>query len=300
MALADMKGPSRRHRAIAAAWFVLLLVGGCARWQSSGKIELPPLKAPPDSVVMEIRFVEFPFGQADLNAPLWAEIDEQQLSPELRKRLEANGFRAGAVGGQIPVALERMLAPPKEAKEPPADPNTVDIRKKPAVRGWTKQWKFGDPFRVIVAGEKERLPELTVLVRNDQGEVQGETFTQVQGYFEGKAFAEPDGAVRLELAPQVEHGKERQQWVQSRDGVYEVDHRPPHEAYHQLAVEMKLLPGQTLVLGGLPDRPGSLGYHFFTEELSGHQTQKLLLIRLVGGATPDAAASPAEAAIEAN
>lgn len=300
MALADMKGPSQRYCAIAAAWFALLLVGGCARWHSSGKFELPPLKAPPDSVVMEIRFVEFPFGQADLNAPLWAEIDEQQLSAEVRRRLDANGFRAGVVGGQIPAALERMLAPPSEIKDPPADPNAVDVRKKPAVHGYTRQWKFGDPFRVIAAGEKERLPQLTVLVRNDQGEVQGETFTQVQGHFEGKAFAEPDGAVRLELAPQVEHGKEQQQYVHNRDGMIKIEHRPPHEAYQQLAVEIKLLPGQTLVLGGLPERPGSLGYQFFTEEFSGHQTQKLILIRLVGGATPDAAASPAEAAIEAN
>lgn len=297
MALADMKGPSRRHRAIARAWFALLLVGGCARWQSSGKFELPPLKAPPDSVVMEIRFVEFPFGQDDLNAPLWAEIDEQQLSAEVRRRLDANGFRAGVVGGQIPAALERMLAPPNESKDPPADPNAVDVRKKPAVHGSVKQWKFGDPFSVIVAGEKERLPQLTVLVRNDQGEVYGETFTQVQGYFDGKAFAEPDGGARFELVPQVEHGEARQQFVQNRDGVYEYAFLPPREAYQQLAINVKLLPGQTLVLGGSPERPGSLGYQYFTEEMSGHRTQKLILIRLVGAATPDAAASPAEAAV---
>jgi hypothetical protein len=297
MALADMKGPSRRHCAIATAWFALLVVGGCAPWRPSGKFDLPPLKGPPDSVVMEIRFVEFPFGQADLNAPLWAEIDEQQFSPELRKRLDANGFRAGVIGGQIPLALERMLAPPNELKDPPADPNAVDLRKKPAVHGSLKQWKFGDPFRVIVAGEKERLPQLTVLVRNDQGDVHGETFSTVQGYFEGRVFAEPDGGARFELTPQVEHGEARQQFVQNRDGVYEYGFLPPHETYQQLAVHVKLLPGQTLVLGGRPERPGSLGYQYFTEEISGNRTQKLVLIRLVGAATPDAAAAPAETAV---
>ncbi|HUY92810.1 MAG TPA: hypothetical protein VMV10_28985 [Pirellulales bacterium] len=275
----------------------MLLAVGCARWHSGGKFELPPLQGAPGSVAMEIRFVEFPFGQPDLNAPLWAQIDEQQLPPEVRKRLDANGFRAGVVGGQIPAALERRLAPQEEAQEAPADPNEVDVRKKPAVWGSFKQWRLGDPFKVIVAGEKERLPQLTVLIRDDEGEVQGETFKQVQGYFEGKAFAEPDGRVRLELVPQVEHGEAQPQYAHSRDGIYQVEYSPPHEIYQALAFAAKLLPGQTLVLGGVLDRPGSLGYQYFTEEFSGRLTQKLILIRLVGGATPDAAALPTEAAV---
>lgn len=286
----------RPYRVVTATCFGLLLAGGCARWHRGGKFELPALQASPGSVAIEIRFVEFPFGQADLNAPLWTEIDEQQMPPEVRKRLEANGFRAGVVGGQIPAALERKLAAELAAQVQTADPNEVNVRKKPAVWGSLKQWKLGDPFKVIAAGEKERLPQLTVLVRNDQGEVLGETFQQVQGYFEGKAFAEPDGRVRLELVPQVEHGEPRNQYVQNREGIYQVDYSPPHEVYQQLAISGKLLPGQTLVLGGVLDRPGSLGYHYFTEELSGRLTQKLILIRLANGPSADNAASPAEAA----
>ena len=298
MAVANIQGPSRRLRAVAAIGFALLLVGGCTRWRANGKFELPPLKGPADSVALEIRFVEFPFGQAELNAPLWAEIDEQQLSPELRKRLDANGFRAGVAGAQIPAALERMLTPPEEPKDqqPSADPHLVDVRKRPAVRGSLRLTKLGEPFQVIAAGEKERLPQLTVLVRNDQGEVQGETLANVKGQFECKAFADPDGRVRLELVPQVEHGEPRQQFSQTRDGVYEYIYTPPHEIYQQLAISAKLLPGQTLVLGALPDRAGSLGYHYFTEEISGRLIQKLILIRLTNGPTPDAAAAPAEPA----
>ena len=298
MAVANIQGRSRRLRAVAAAGFALLLVGGCTRWRPSGKFELPPLKGPTDSVALEIRFVEFPFGQPELNAPLWAEIDEQQLPPDLRKQLDANGFRAGVASAQLPAALERMLTPPNEAKdnEPPADPNLVDVRKRPAVRGSLRLIKQGEPFDLIAAGEKERLPQLTVLVRNDLGEVQGETFTNVKGQFESKAFADPDGRVRLELVPRVEHGEPRQQFAQTRDGVYEYQYTPSRETYQQLAISAKLQPGQTLVLGALPDRPGSLGYHYFTEEISGRLTQKLILIRLTNGPTPDAAAAPAEPA----
>ena len=63
----------------------------------------------PDSVVLEIFFIRFPFGDTAVNEKLWEEIDEQQFSPELRERLARNGFRVGLISGQIPIELSKLL-----------------------------------------------------------------------------------------------------------------------------------------------------------------------------------------------
>lgn len=292
-----MRAALRRSCALLTAWLALLLSGGCAQWHTSAKLALPPIQTPPDSVALEIVFVQFPFGDEEINGKLWTEIDEQEVSPLARQRLDANGFRAGVVSGQLPAPLEKLLKL-SESPPPPSQENTVDVSKRPMVRGLRKQIRSGAPFRVIAAGEKEPLPKLTALLRNERGEVQGNTFSKVQCLFETRAFAETDGRVRLELLPQLEHGDARQQFVQSDNGAYEYAFTPAHEVYEPLRLETQLSPGQMLVVGALPNRLGSLGYHYFTEEISGRLEQKLVLIRLANSGTPDAAASPAAPSLD--
>ncbi|HVX63761.1 MAG TPA: hypothetical protein VHC19_24275 [Pirellulales bacterium] len=289
-----MRAALRRFCAVAIAGLAMHACSGCSQWHSAAKLALPPIQTSPESVALEIVFVQFPFGDREINGPLWTEIDEQELAPDVRQRLNANGFRAGVVSGQLPASLEKLLKL-SEAAPTPMEQTTVDVTTKPKIHGLRKQTRLGDPFKIIAAGEIERLPTLTTLVRNERGEVQGSTYSKVQCHFETRAFAEPDGRIRFELLPQVEHGEPRQQFVQGQTGAYEYAHVPPHEAYEQLRLEAHLSPGQMLVLGGLPGRLGSLGYHYFTEEIAGRLEQKLLLIRLVGSGTADAAVSPAAA-----
>jgi hypothetical protein len=98
--------------------------------------------------------------------------------------------------------------------------------------------------------------------------------------------------VRLELLPQIEHGESRQQFVQGDNGAYQFAYTPPRENYEKLRLEAQLSPGQILVIGCLPERLGSLGYHYFTEENTGRLEQKLILIRVANSGTPDATTAP--------
>ena len=52
------------------------------------------------------------------------------------------------------------------------------------------------------------------------------------------------------------------------------------EVFDRLAAQATLAPGEMLVFSSLPEREGSLGHYFFTEEHSGQLEQKLLVIRL--------------------
>ena len=52
------------------------------------------------------------------------------------------------------------------------------------------------------------------------------------------------------------------------------------QTYTNLRATAVLTPGQMLVMSCLPDRPGSLGYRYFTDEALGSLQQKVLLIRV--------------------
>ncbi|MCH8922227.1 MAG: hypothetical protein IIA67_03630, partial [Planctomycetes bacterium] len=91
-----------------------LLLGslsGCRLFtQPAGELadpsKLPNLPVARDGVILEVYSVRFPYGRDGENAGLWAEIDEQSIPRDLRRRLQQNGFRAGVVSGHIPRRLE--------------------------------------------------------------------------------------------------------------------------------------------------------------------------------------------------
>ncbi len=94
---------------------VLAMAGCTTTALHKGKSPLVPAQMSPDSVVLEMFFVRFPFGDPAVNEKLWEEIDEQQFTPELRERLARNGFRAGLVSGQMPDRVVETPATERQA-----------------------------------------------------------------------------------------------------------------------------------------------------------------------------------------
>ena len=84
----------------------VLAMAGCNTPLRQAKSPLLPAQMSPDSVMLDIFFIRFPFGDPAVNEKLWEEIDEQQFSPDLRDRLARNGFRAGLVNGQTPSSCQ--------------------------------------------------------------------------------------------------------------------------------------------------------------------------------------------------
>jgi hypothetical protein len=87
-------------------------LSGCARWDSPStavSFDLPTPRMSPDSVVLEIAFLQIPVDSDDEFALLWNEVDEQQLSNEDRRRLHSNGFRVGVIGAGLPGVLRQLL-----------------------------------------------------------------------------------------------------------------------------------------------------------------------------------------------
>jgi hypothetical protein len=243
-----------------------------------GKSPLAPSQMSSDSVVFEMFFVRFPFGDSAINDKLWGAIDEQQFTPELRDRLTRNGFRAGLLSGQMPAELAKLMqlsdkpAPTSE----PVNTKVDELENQPRVVRRHLQIRAGRESKIMASGVYSELPVLMC----EPGQLCGQTYHQAQGIFSVKSFPQPDGRVRLELAPQLEHDQPQQRWIGDQ-GVLRLEASRPKRTFDDLAMSIDLAPGAMLVLSSLPNRSGSLGHHFFTEkENEGHLEQKLLIIRL--------------------
>ncbi len=258
------------------ALLALPLLVGCATPLPEGKSPLKPPRMSSDSIVLEMFFVRFPFGEPSANEDLWEEVDEQQFSSELRRDLSRNGFRAGLVEGKMPDELSKLLdlsdRPPPEKENGGA--KIEDFESRPRVVRRRLQIRPGRRGEIIASGVYDRLP---VLVCSD-GQISGQTYNQAQGVFDVRWSPRTDGRARLELVPELHHDKPRQRWVGGQ-GMIRLETNRPKQVYDELTLSAELSPGAMLVLGSLSNRPGSLGHHFFTED-HGRMEQKLLVIRV--------------------
>jgi hypothetical protein len=259
------------------AFVALAPLCGCAHLEPLSQTPLTTPTTPKNGVVLDVLFVRFPLGDPVVNDDVWREIDELCLAPEERRRLEANGLRAGVISGPLPLPLEQRL---QLGEKPPTvqGSQTVDLEHEPLTRQRQLRTRGGRRANIIVMGERQRRNELSVLLRSDDG-VRGRTYRQVMGLFATKAFPLGDGGVRLELTPELEHGEAQKRFTPG-EGMFKVEFGPPHEVLDQLRATVQLAPGQILAVTTFPKRPGTLGHHFFTEHDGDATQQKMLLVRL--------------------
>ena len=135
--------------------------------------------------------------------------------------------------------------------------------------------QIGQRSEILASGVYPQLPVLMC----ESGQLCGQTYNQAQGVFAVKSFPQPDGRVRLELAPELQHDQPRQRWVGGQ-GMLRLEASRPKREFDDMTLSTDLAPGAMLVLSSLPNRPGSLGHHFFTESEGGRREQKLLIVRL--------------------
>jgi hypothetical protein len=266
--------PSGRRQVVLLS--AVLAIAGCTTPLHKGKSPLTPAQMWSDSVVLDVFFVRYPFGDPAVNEKLWEEIDEQQFPPELRERLTRNGFRAGLVSGRMPMELSKLL----ELGDKPAPDGLVaetkldDLQAQPRVLRQHLQLRAGHRGEVVASGVYEELPVLVC----EPGQLGGQPYSQAQGILAVKSSPQPDGRVRLELVPELHHGQPRVNYVAKQGMLLQVAGRPKR-VFDDMTLTADLSPGAMLVMSSLSNRPGSLGHHFFTEN-DGRLEQKLLIVRL--------------------
>lgn len=263
---------------LVAVCLVMPAVIGCARWPRNTGAEqslLRPATPSDDAVTLEILFVRLPPGEDEAQRTLWQAIDEQQLPNATRRQMHDNGFRAGVVGGQVPPELAKLLNLTDQFPTEAEKAKGVDLENDPKLCRRLLQLRAGRRGEILASGIHERLP----LLLREEDQVCGRTYAKAQGLFAVAAAIEEGGRVRLALTPELHHGDAKQQW-NGHDGIFRLEMGRAKEVFDKLRVESALAPGQMLVLASLPDRPGSLGHHLFTDAKSGGLEHKMLVIRL--------------------
>ncbi len=256
----------------------LIAAAGCSPFRP--KTDRSPLQKPqmsPDSVTLDVFFIRCPFGDSVANEELWQQIDEQQIPLETRRRLAANGLRAGVISGQLPICLSQMLQLDEKAA-PPGGPQTAEVSEIGSDEAplWShKAFQPGKRGEIVTS---DIYPELPVLLSGPDG-VSGKNYKTAKGVFAVKVAPQKDGRVMLEIVPELHHGDIQRNYSGSQ-GAWRVEMHQPRLAFDDMAISACLSAGQMVVLSCLPNRQGSLGHNFLTTDSSGSLEQKLVVLRL--------------------
>ncbi|MEX0939157.1 MAG: hypothetical protein WDZ59_14950 [Pirellulales bacterium] len=264
---------------------VMPLLTGCTLWLDTPDPEkelslLRPATPSPSSVAIEIFSARFPYGDAELNDALWHHVDELKLPHALRQELARSGIRAGVLGSSPPPQLVRLLNLRDEPVHSDPLQQDVNVETEPMVKKQLMHLRNGRHGKYVLS---QILPELSFLL-HDGGQVRGMSLSKAQTVLDVSVQVEADGQARLVLLPEIHHGDPQRQYT-FEDGIGRLSMARPIESFAKLRLETQLSPGQMLLVTSLPDRPGSLGHHFFTEPGEAHQQQKMIVIRLAQ--TPD-------------
>jgi len=283
--------PSMRHPwCDVACWVVgLALSAGCRfgqfadappRWLPAAS---PPTagaatsreRPAPRTISLEVVFARADEHDAAWQDELWALADEQAMDVGLRRRLAANGLRAGLLHGQPPPALAMRLEPPAPVDDPQELP--TDEVERPAVVRRLLNLLPGRDNEVVAAA---KLPEL-ILFEHDGNEVRGGTYRDATTFFALKAWPAADGRVRVELLPTIKHGPLERSWV-GEEGAFRLETGQRREPMERLAVMATIPAGGTLLVGAAGDASSSVGDAFFHEGTDGRQSRRVLAIRVRG------------------
>jgi hypothetical protein len=268
----------------------VLAVGlvGCRAWPLTAPEEsnaparqnlLKPVGMAEDGFSIEIITVRYPLGDDELNEAAWSQIDEQAIPVDVRRRLADNGLRAGTIAGQLPAEIARILT----AAEQPATlaEAAANFAQAPVVSRQRMQLHSGWRGQLLASRVYDEVPLLVREQNGDRIDVSGKPFRLAQGIFDVTAAATGDRRVKLHFAPELHHGEPRQSFVvESEDAQLRPQASKQKKVFDSLAFDATLATEQMLVIASLPERPGTVGHVFLTEQQADQTQQKMMIVRL--------------------
>lgn len=239
---------------------------------------------------VEVFFVRCPEEALSRLDELWSRVDEQIIGDDVRRRLAANGMRAGVLMGELPTAILADAEPPVAAEEDvPADvANTADASP-PVVRRVLRLL----PGRESEVVSLKSLPELVVMEHDDDG-LRGTSYTDALPHFSLRARPAADGRLRIDLVPVIRHGPIERTWV-GEDGAFKVETGQRKVVMEALRWQATVPAEGMLLVGPAGDGGATVGDALFRPRGSGRREVRLLAMRpLTPGIDPMFAPAGAE------
>lgn len=220
----------------------------------------------PKKCALRFAIITRPFRDPVVNEVVWRVADEQAISAEERRGLQANGIRLGRIVGDLPRELEAVLSAPP--------PNKVE------------------PVTFLVPEGTQELFTLSEevdqasLLLNLDGRITGKDYDRARGHYRVTPEHHGAGAVVLRLTPEIHHGEVQRSYQALQQATpyapqeFKIADGQRQDAIRELAVRLVVDPGQVIVIGCLPEQERSLGAFLFTasaEQLD-QRSQRVVLI----------------------
>ncbi len=234
----------------------------------------------PRTLPVEVRFVRHDPHDPDFAAALWDHVDEQALDPGLRRRLQANGLRAGVVTGRLPADVATRLEP--QAAVDPSTPEDVGLHR-------VLRLLPGKRAEVVsTAG----IAELVLMEHGAEG-VRGATYRDATALVTLRAWPDADGHVRVHLVPEVKHGAVQRSWV-GEEGMFRLETGQARRDFDDLGITARLPSGGLLVVGVADSEGASVGDVLLRDPSPTAGARLLLVQPLATSADPLFAASDSD------
>jgi|694.fasta_scaffold11647_3 hypothetical protein len=239
------------------------------------------------TIPVEILFIRHDEHDTAIRDELWRFIDEQAVPVDQRRRLNANGLRAGIVDADLPEHLAARLDPPDSAAAEPAGGQKACERR-------TLRLLPGGRGEIVVAAPRD---EMVVLEHRD-GVGTGATFRDASGLFDIRLAPAADGRVRITLTPEIGHGPRERTWV-GEEGSLRMEAGQKRHRRDDLGIVLDLAPPTLLVVAASADHASTLGDALFRDASPSATTHRLLVIRPLARSVdpmfaPDVAATPTD------
>lgn len=242
----------------------------------AGPTDAPTAAKPaPRTIPVELVFVRHLENDPQLTADLWQLADEQLLPVDVRRRLNANGLRAGVVAARLPAALAaRFTAAGTDAAGDAAfDSALIEA---PAVVRRTLRLLPGRENEIVTASG---LAEVVLLERDDES-VRGGTYRDASAILSLRAWPAADGRVRMQVSPLIKHGPHERTWV-GDDGAFRLETGQRRQPLDGLRFEAEVS-SEALLLIGCAGAPSSSAGDTF---LRGEGGVRLVALRPVARTT---------------
>ncbi len=259
---------------------------GCAHWykldhepQAITK-SLPPPRPSPDIVTIETVILRLN-GDDELRwNEVWPRIDEQAFGIELRRKLDTNGIRGGIIHGEFPIAVDAWVEKAAQAQKSDLF-EQASIAADVSTHVQTLRCREGVRKDLSIRNVQDQ--SITLFLSDGQY-VRGRTFERPLMIFDLRAYPLRDGAARVKLIPEIQHGQPVPTFI-GGDFAFRREMRRPAESWDSLTIQAILSTGQTLLLTST-DPPRGLGEHFFFSQTAERKIERtVFLLRMVGTST---------------
>ena len=246
-----------------------LVITGCTPIQplenSRLQLKLPTAKMTADAVEMEVAVADISTNQLGDFETVYNESDCMQCPLDVRRRLDAEGFRVSVVSSASPTGLQELLKPTDVA------PDRFDAFKQElASRGLLGkkshlklhrqiQKKDGEEYLIEIS---DIHAQATILLPSSPGTSEPVTVQNAQACFRMTTWPQSDGKVRLEFVPEIHHGASRSRFgIANRQFAFE--DRRSIVRIDALQFEITVASGETVMIAATKRLTG-LADLFFT------------------------------------